>query len=128
MGVMGDIKERGKPGPKPGFKQSAAHIEKRKRWGADHHAWVGDAVTPKGGRHRAKRLYPDIGPCQKCGDPKAERHHIDENTANNAPENIAILCRGCHVGEHIDAFREVARRNQPAACAAAAAARRKAVL
>jgi 5-methylcytosine-specific restriction endonuclease McrA len=117
---MGDIERRSKPGPKPGFKQSAEHIEKRKRWGAEHHAWKGDDVSPKGGRKRAKRLYPTVGACQSCGGPDAERHHIDEDTANNAPDNIAILCRRCHMQQdgRLDAAREAARRNQPVAVAA----------
>jgi len=28
---------------------------------------------------------------------KAERHHKDDNTHNNAPENIQALCRKCHM-------------------------------
>lgn len=82
-----------------GFTQTPEHVEKRKRTGADHYAWAGDAVPAKLGRKRALRLYPQIGPCG-CGNPKAERHHKDENPANNAPDNIAFLCRKCHMAEH----------------------------
>ena len=42
-------------------------------------------------------MYPVIGPCVVCGNPKAERHHWDGNTLNNDPENIVILCRRCHM-------------------------------
>ena len=52
------------------------------------------------GHKQALRLYPEIGPCAKCGDQKAERHHIDDNPLNNAPQNIMPLCRSCHTKEH----------------------------
>lgn len=87
-----------KPMPS-GYSQSPEHVAKRKRTGAAHYNWQGDAISEKGGRKRALRLYPDIGPCTACGAENAERHHRDENTANNAPENIAILCRRCHMEE-----------------------------
>jgi hypothetical protein len=51
------------------------------------------------GRSRAKRLFPAIGCCEKCGKSKTERHHRDGNTINNDPSNIAILCRRCHMIE-----------------------------
>lgn len=88
-----------KPMPR-GYKQSAEHVEKRKRTGADSHHWTGDDVAPVVGRKRALKLYKDIGPCIVCGAEKSERHHRDENPSNNAPENIAILCRSCHMKEH----------------------------
>lgn len=86
-----------KPGVEKGYKQTAEHVAKRKRFGRDHHAWVGDQVSLRSGRSRAERLYPDIGPCQRCGAAKAERHHRDGNTGNNDPTNIDILCRRCHM-------------------------------
>lgn len=52
------------------------------------------------GHKKALRLFPEIGPCAKCGNPKAERHHVDDNPHNNAPENIMPLCRRCHTLEH----------------------------
>uniref|UniRef100_A0A6M3J879 Putative homing endonuclease n=1 Tax=viral metagenome TaxID=1070528 RepID=A0A6M3J879_9ZZZZ len=114
-----DVPKR-QPGPKPGYQQTAEHAEKRKRWGADHHAWMGENVSEKGGRSRATRRYPDIGPCWLCGSEPAERHHIDGDTANNSPSNIAIVCRKCHMASdgRLDEFRELARRNQPKAIAA----------
>jgi len=82
-----------------GYKQTPEHVENRKRFGEDHPAWLGDDVSRKGGRTRALRKYPDIGPCRACGSPRAERHHVDGNTANNEPENIEALCRRCHMAE-----------------------------
>lgn len=109
-----------KPGPAPGYKHSPESVAKRVRTGAAHHAWKGNEVSVKGGRTRAKRLYRDIGPCVVCENPKSERHHIDGNTANNEPENIVALCRRCHMETdgRLDAFKELARNNQPKAVAA----------
>ena len=88
-----------KPMPS-GFKQSPEHIEKRKRCGQESAHWAGDVVHPILGRKRALRLYREIGPCIVCGAEKSERHHRDENPSNNAPDNIAVLCRKCHMQEH----------------------------
>src|SRR3990167_254255 len=109
-----------KPGPKSGYKQTAEHIQKRKRFGAKHHAWKGEAVSEKGGRTRAQRLYPAIGSCQQCGNQRAERHHRDDNTANNRKSNIAILCRRCHMQSdgRLAKFKLLAVRNLPKARAA----------
>ena len=88
--------------PRPrGYTQTEEHKQKRLQSirGEGHPRWQGDSISEKGGRARALRMYRDIGPCQSCGDPKAERHHIDANTANNAPSNIAFLCRRCHMKE-----------------------------
>jgi hypothetical protein len=65
--------------------------------GDAHPGWKGDDMSERSGRCRALRLYPNIGPCEQCGNPKAERHHADGNTINNAPSNISILCRHCHM-------------------------------
>lgn len=80
-----------------GYKQTPEHIQKRKRFGEDHHSWKGDSAKERTGRCRAERLYPIIGPCSVCGSHKSERHHKDENTLNNSPENIIVLCRKCHM-------------------------------
>jgi hypothetical protein len=64
--------------------------------GESHPQWVGDAVSERGGRTRALRMYRCIGPC-KCGATKAERHHRDGDTSNNHPDNIEALCRRCHM-------------------------------
>ena len=88
-----------KPGPKKGYKQSPEHIEKRKRLGAAHPNWLGDAITERSGRSRAIRAFPIIGGCIKCGKSRAERHHKNGNTADNSPQNIEIVCRRCHMKE-----------------------------
>lgn len=110
-----------KPGPKPGYKQSAEHVEKRKRWGDEHHAWTGESTGDKNGRKRA-RARVDAEKCEFCGDDQAriDVHHIDGNTSNNSVENLVALCRKCHMREdgRLDAFRELAKRNQPKAVAA----------
>jgi len=64
--------------------------------GADSPQWMGDGVSKNGGRKRARRLF-GLGLCEKCGEKATDRHHKDDNTANNCPENIAILCRKCHM-------------------------------
>lgn len=111
---------RGKPGPKKGYKQSAEHVAKRIQCGPDHPRWIGNAVTAKGGRSRAQRKYKVIPPCEACGATKSERHHVDGNTANNEPNNIAILCRRRHMDAdgRLKEFIALARRNQPKAAAA----------
>jgi hypothetical protein len=83
--------------------------------GPDHPGWKGDAVSVKGGRTRALRMYRDVGPCTKCGVARSERHHKDGNTGNNSPENIEILCRRCHmsVDGRIDVVIEQMRAIQP---------------
>jgi hypothetical protein len=85
--------------------------------GADHPNWKGDAVTVHGARKRALKLYRNIGPCTRCGAEKSERHHVDGNTKNNVPENIAILCRRCHltVDGRLERWGEIGKLNQPMA-------------
>lgn len=58
--------------------------------------WKGDLASENSKRSRAARKY-QLGPCQRCGKPASDRHHKDGDTGNNEPENIAILCRGCHM-------------------------------
>lgn len=80
-----------------GKHQSADHVSKRIKSGDNHPNWIGDSVSEKSGRSRALRMYRDIGPCAVCGNEKAERHHVDGNTANNEESNIEIVCRKCHM-------------------------------
>lgn len=62
--------------------------------------WKGSAATPAAGRTRARAKFRDLGPCAVCRDLKSTRHHIDRNTLNNAPSNIARLCHRCHMRLH----------------------------
>ncbi len=104
-------------GPHIGYKQSSDHIEKRKRFREQHHGWKGDQVSVRGGRVRAIRWFKDIGPCENCGNSKAQRHHKDNNTANNDPDNIQILCMRCHeeIDGRLDMLRQMAKWSQPLA-------------
>ena len=88
--------------------------------GEAHYRWHGDSVSVRGGRNRALRAFVGIGPCVRCGAKKAERHHKDGDTANNAADNIEVLCRRCHMAA--DGRLEMAR----AATMARNAARRAA--
>ncbi len=107
-----------RPGPPKGYKQSPDHIAKRKRFGEEHHSWIGDRAIPKSGRSRAVRKF-DKSPCERCGEliKRVDRHHKDGNTLNNTPENIEYLCRKCHMEEdgRLDNFKELAKANQPKA-------------
>ena len=39
--------------------------------------------------------------CERCGSTKnVDVHHKDGDRNNNTPENIALLCRSCHMKEH----------------------------
>ncbi len=89
------------PSRRKGYKQSPDHIAKRIRSGAEHYSWIGDAVSDKGGRSRALRAMPDIGPCVDCGSEQSERHHVDGDPTNNAPGNIIPVCHSCHIQRHI---------------------------
>ena len=108
-------------GPKPGYKQTPEHIAARIKSGEEHPNWMGDAITRKSGRSRALRMFPEIGPCVVCGSPRSERHHDDENTLNNSPQNIIPLCRKCHMKRHGRTIEELRRCQAIAAKAAAAA-------
>ena len=80
-----------------GTHQTPELIEARTRRGPEHYRWEGDAISEKGGRSRAGRLIPTPGPCVSCGDIPGERHHKDGDTSNNAPDNLIVLCRVCHM-------------------------------
>jgi hypothetical protein len=80
--------------------------------GTGNPRWKGDALTsPTAGRKRACRAYK-IGPCDRCNAPGRDRHHKDENTLNNNPSNVVILCRRCHMelDGRLAAFIKMAKR------------------
>jgi hypothetical protein len=70
------------------------------------------------GHKKALRLFPEIGPCAKCGEKKSERHHIDDNPHNNSPQNIMPLCRRCHTIIHGKCLPKGAREKGTAIAAA----------
>jgi hypothetical protein len=82
---------------------SPGELERRRKISVSHLGplncnWKGDAASDESARARARRLYP-LSPCEMCGAGKTERHHKDGRPWNNKPENIAILCRRCHMKE-----------------------------
>lgn len=49
------------------------------------------------GHKRARRLYRELGDCERCGEvPARDRHHRDGDPFNNDRGNVAFLCRRCH--------------------------------
>lgn len=41
--------------------------------------------------------------CMRCGSGNdLEVHHKDRDRDNNSPENLEVLCHGCHMEEHHD--------------------------
>jgi len=49
------------------------------------------------GHDRALRRF-ELGICEEChAAPAVDRHHLDDNTLNNEPENVKRLCRRCHM-------------------------------
>lgn len=67
----------------------------------------GDSATLQAARGRAVRATRDRKNCERCGvQPGARphhRHHKDRNPYNNDPANIEVLCKDCHVAEHVAA-------------------------
>lgn len=48
--------------------------------------------------------------CEACGETRQlQAHHVDQNKANNAAENIQTLCRWCHDFLHTTAKRRGVR-------------------
>lgn len=63
--------------------------------------WAGrhlpiDQTTRHYNRVRARIIHP-ARPCEECGDPKAQRHHLSGNTSDNSVENIRFLCLKHHL-------------------------------
>lgn len=59
-----------------------------------------DAKAAAAGRKRAQRTITATA-CEDCpSTTDLTRHHRDGDPTNNAPENVAILCRSCHTKRH----------------------------
>jgi protein-arginine kinase activator protein McsA len=58
--------------------------------------WKGDAAPLAAKRKRARKLY-SLESCEQCGKPASDRHHKDGDPGNNTAENVASLCRRCHM-------------------------------
>lgn len=66
--------------------------------GPDSPSWKGDDICRNQGHTRAQKAYPSLGICESCGErPAVDRHHKDDNTANNARSNVLFVCRPCHM-------------------------------
>ena len=61
-----------------------------------HCRWKGDNARDQTKRQRARRMFK-LDYCEDCGQSAHDRHHKDGNPGNNSIENIAILCRRCHM-------------------------------
>ena len=48
----------------------------------------------------------DLGPCKKCGAQATDRHHPDYTK----PLEVILLCRECHMKEHVDFLKEEGAR------------------
>lgn len=44
--------------------------------------------------------------CRVCGAPATDVDHIDQDTSNNLPDNLAAMCRSCHSAKTIAENRE----------------------
>ena len=100
----------------------ACNNRDHKRFGPANPQWDGLITNVHNGRSRALYLYPSPGACQRCGRilKRIDRHHIDGNTSNNLLNNIAFLCRRCHMQEdgRLARLRELSRYSLPKARAA----------
>lgn len=81
-------------------KRHSDSMKRAKRFGAKHWNWKGNFES---GHSQARILFPKskLKRCSRCGTKKnLERHHKDENTINNKPSNIKVLCHACHAFLH----------------------------
>lgn len=60
--------------------------------------WLPKKITESAGRARARRKF-QLRPCQGCGKPSTERHHVNGRTVDNTSYNVRVLCRRCHMLE-----------------------------
>lgn len=60
------------------------------------HRWKADGVTKAQSHLRARSVCTDTV-CSRCGSDALDVHHVDGDPYNNAPSNLAPLCRSCHM-------------------------------
>ena len=61
-------------------------------------------LTKHGYSWRARKHLKNL--CEACGERRElQAHHIDQDKANNLPENIQTLCKWCHNFHHATAKR-----------------------
>jgi len=75
-----------------------AHLRALRRRGPDHPNWKGGIKAT---------VYQEIAfaahgrVCNRCGSTDhLAVHHVDRNRRNCDPENLEVLCKGCHNREH----------------------------
>lgn len=61
--------------------------------------------VPKGTRDAVLHEYNHR--CAVCATDRPQLHHIDEDPANNAPENLLPLCPNCHLTDQHDPTRRM---------------------
>lgn len=88
-----------------GVLESLLHFGRRKFcnqtcMAADFDGRPSQSVDWSTSHYHARKMVP-IGLCSTCGKPDAtDVHHLDGNHLNNSPENLARICRGCHIRVH----------------------------
>ena len=69
-------------------------------------------LTKDGHRYHARKLVGNS--CEMCGATESlNTHHVDENLANNSPENIQTLCSACHTRHHWQHGKQPWRKYEP---------------
>lgn len=66
--------------------------------GEEHPSWKADP-TRSALYNRTRQAIPP-GPCEVCGKPNADRHHLNRDKTDNRQENIEYLCRSHHLQRH----------------------------
>lgn len=70
------------------------------QWNGPNKVFKGDAATREAKRYRARKLFQLPAWCERCRTARAiDRHHRDGDPGHNDIENIAFLCRRCHMIE-----------------------------
>lgn len=89
--------------------QNRPDVAERKRRamsGERNPHWLGDAASGNVARARARRIFREECPCERCvagvpgGGGKVVRHHEDENPRNNVAGNIRWFCQAHHALLH----------------------------
>lgn len=103
---------KGKPSPLTAEQRQALSVKMKQIKGTS------PAADVRAGRRTARRTFRDPTPCTVCGAvANLVRHHRNENTSDNSPENIAWLCRSCHMRHHATLPAEKWSRKYGDACA-----------
>lgn len=82
--------------------------------GEPHPAYRANPKSHRTGHRRCRELFPGNQTCSVVGCSRiAERHHVDGNPLNNAPENVQFLCHKHHMAHpHTRAQMSAGRRRK----------------